>query len=131
MIRVDKASDSGPRGGGGGGFGARGGGGGGGGGGGAGYGSRGGYGAPPMTYGAPPAQGGYPAPNMYQQYGRGYPAPQQGYGAPPPQGECPGVGTKPMSLGLTEAGYAAPGPYGYPDQTQQPGGQQPQGGRGY
>ncbi|TIC93716.1 Cold-inducible RNA-binding protein [Colletotrichum higginsianum] len=68
-IRVDKASDNGPRGGGGGGF--RGGGGGFGGG-------RGGYGgAPPAPYGAAP--GGYPVgvPNMYQQqqpaYGRGYP----------------------------------------------------------
>ncbi|KAF6839902.1 RNA recognition domain-containing protein [Colletotrichum plurivorum] len=68
-IRVDKASDNGPRGGGfRGGFG----------------GGRGGYGAPPMQYGGQP--GGYPVPNMYQQpaYGRGYP-PQQPYGAAPPQ----------------------------------------------
>ncbi|KAJ0160335.1 Cold-inducible RNA-binding protein [Colletotrichum tanaceti] len=104
-IRVDKASDNGPRGGGGGGF--RGGGGGFGGG-------RGGYGgAPPAPYGAAP--GGYPVgvPNMYQQqqpaYGRGYP-PQQPYGAPPQDG-----------------GYAPQAPYGY----QQDPSQQPQGGRGY
>ncbi|KAK6213977.1 RNA recognition domain-containing protein [Colletotrichum tabaci] len=102
-IRVDKASDNGPRGGGGGGF--RGGGFGGG---------RGGYGgAPPAPYGAAP--GGYPVgvPNMYQQqqpaYGRGYP-PQQPYGAPPQDG-----------------GYAPQAPYGY----QQDPSQQPQGGRGY
>ncbi|KAK2778212.1 glycine-rich RNA-binding protein [Colletotrichum kahawae] len=93
-IRVDKASDNGPRGGG-----FRGGFGGGGGG-------RGGYGAPPMPYGGAP--GGYPVgvPNMYQQqpaYGRGYP-PQQQYGAPPQDG-----------------GYAAPpAGYGYPDPSQQP-----------
>ncbi|KZL67092.1 glycine-rich RNA-binding protein (cold response protein 2) [Colletotrichum tofieldiae] len=101
-IRVDKASDNGPRGGGGGGF--RGGFGGG----------RGGYGgAPPVPYGAAP--GGYPVgvPNMYQQqqqpaYGRGYP-PQQPYGAPPQDG-----------------GYAPQAPYGYQDPSQQP-----QGGRGY
>ncbi|GKT40110.1 cold-inducible RNA-binding protein [Colletotrichum spaethianum] len=101
-IRVDKASDNGPRGGGGGG-GFRGGFGGG----------RGGYGgAPPVPYGAAP--GGYPVgvPNMYQQqqpaYGRGYP-PQQPYGAPPQDG-----------------GYAPQAPYGYQDPSQQP-----QGGRGY
>ncbi|KAK1757626.1 glycine-rich RNA-binding protein 4 [Echria macrotheca] len=80
-IRVDKASDTGPRGGGG-----RGGGG---------FG-RGGYpqvpvGGSPMqgiAYGAPQQPYGMP-PNMYAQpYGRGYapqPAPT-GYGAPPPQG---------------------------------------------
>ncbi|KAL0936501.1 glycine-rich RNA-binding protein (cold response protein 2) [Colletotrichum truncatum] len=93
-IRVDKASDNGPRGGGGG-FGRGGFGGG-----------RGGYGAPPMPYGGAP--GGYPVgvPNMYQQpaYGRGYP-PQQPYGAaPPPQ----------------DGGYPAPAGYGYPDPSQQP-----------
>lgn len=77
-IRVDKASDNGPRGGGrggGGGFGGRGGYGGGGGGhygggpqGGQGYGGGGG--------------------NMYAPapYGRGYNQPQPGYGAPPQQG---------------------------------------------
>ncbi|KAF9876458.1 putative RNA recognition domain-containing protein [Colletotrichum karsti] len=93
-IRVDKASDNGPRGGGGG-FGRGGFGGGRGGG---------GYGG-----GAPMQYGGYaPAPNMYQQqpqYGRGYP-PQQPYGVPPQDG-----------------GYAAPPPagYGYPaDPSQQP-----------
>ncbi|TDZ65915.1 Cold-inducible RNA-binding protein [Colletotrichum trifolii] len=92
-IRVDKASDNGPRGGGGGGF--RGGYGGG----------RGGYGAPPVQqYGGAP--GGYPAPNMYQQpvYGRGYP--QQPYGGAPPQ---------------QDGGYPAPGGYGgYQDPSQQP-----------
>lgn len=68
-IRVDKASDSGPR--------APGGRGGGGGG----YMARGGYGAPPMPYGPPQ---GYPMPGMNmppQPYGRGY-APQPPYGAP-------------------------------------------------
>ncbi|KAK1638334.1 hypothetical protein BDP81DRAFT_392937 [Colletotrichum phormii] len=101
-IRVDKASDNGPRGGGGGGY--RGGFGGGGG--------RGGYGAPPVPYGGAP--GGYGVPNMgYQQqqqpaYGRGYP-PQQPYGGAPPQD-----------------GYAPQAPYGYADPSQQP-----QGGRGY
>ena len=68
-IRVDKASDSGPR--------APGGRGGAGGG----YMARGGYGAPPMPY-VPPQ--GYPMPGMNmppQAYGRGY-APQPPYGAP-------------------------------------------------
>ncbi|UQC86810.1 RNA recognition domain-containing protein [Colletotrichum lupini] len=92
-IRVDKASDNGPRGGGGyrGGFGGGGG--------------RGGYGAPPVPYGGAP--GGYGVPNMgYQQqqpaYGRGYP-PQQPYGGAPPQD-----------------GYAPQAPYGYADPSQQP-----------
>jgi len=83
-IRVDKASDNGPRGGRGGfggGFGGRGGG---------------GFNNGPMQYGGPP-QGGYPmnggGPNMYQQqpmqYGRGG-YPQPGYGSgPPPQGYAP------------------------------------------
>jgi hypothetical protein len=83
-IRVDKASDSGPRGTGFGGGGGRGGG--------QGYGGRGGaYGAAPMPYGGAP-QGYAMAPpnNMYpqqQQYGRGYPVQQQPYGAAP-QGTC-------------------------------------------
>ncbi|UNI14734.1 hypothetical protein JDV02_001335 [Purpureocillium takamizusanense] len=104
-IRVDRASDNGPRHGGG-----RGGGG---------FGGRGGYQAQ-MPYGAVPPQGpgyGGGAPPMYQQvaYGRGYPAPQPGYGVPP-------------------QGYGAP-PYGYADPSQpmvhpqQP--PPPQGGRGY
>lgn len=71
-IRVDKASDNGPRGG----FGR------GGGGGGGGYGRN--FGGP-MPYGMGPPGPGYqmPAPNMYapMPYGRGYP-PQQGYGGP-------------------------------------------------
>lgn len=96
-IRVDKASDTGPRGGGG--FGR-----------GGGYAAgRGGY--PPMAYPAgQPAPGyGMPNPAMYPPvYGRGgYPPQMPAYGTPPPQG------------------YAMPAPYGYPDQ-QQPG-QQPQG----
>lgn len=108
-IRVDKASDNGPRGGFGGG---RGGGGGGYGGG------RGGYGSS-MPYGqGPPAPGGYGSgapPNVYQApYGRGYPPQQQqqqqAYGAPP-------------------QGYGAP-QYGY-DPSQQAPQQPPQGGRGY
>ncbi|KAK3394579.1 hypothetical protein B0H63DRAFT_50887 [Podospora didyma] len=112
-IRVDKASDSGPRGGGGGGRG------------GGGY-SRGGYGQVPsygapqqQAYGAPQQQAYGMPPNMYapQPYGGGRGYPQQA-GAP--------------------AGYAAPpqgwgNPYTYPDpqqgqqQQQQPpnqGGQQ-------
>jgi len=81
-IRVDKASDTGPRGGG------RGGGGG--------FGGRGGYGGLPagaphaanFGYGAPPAQPYGMAPGMYSQpYGRGYgQAAPQAYGAPPQQG---------------------------------------------
>ncbi|RDA94188.1 hypothetical protein CP533_6556 [Ophiocordyceps camponoti-saundersi (nom. inval.)] len=119
MIRVDKASDNGPRGGG---YGGRGNG--------SGYGGgRGGY-PVPMSYGMPP-QAGYPvaAPHMYapMAYGRGYPPHQPGYNVPP-------------------QGYGAP-PYGYPDpsqqqppqvlpqqqqqQPQQPPPLPPQGGRGY
>ncbi|KJZ76699.1 hypothetical protein HIM_04035 [Hirsutella minnesotensis 3608] len=117
MIRVDKASDNGPRGG----FGGRGGG--------QGFGGRGGYPAP-MPYGVHPQAGGYPmsGPQMYgMPYGRGYAPPQPGYNVPP-------------------QGYAAP-PYGYADPSQQqpqggvpPQQQQqqqpqaplpPQGGRGY
>ncbi|KAK5655028.1 hypothetical protein OQA88_6787 [Cercophora sp. LCS_1] len=105
-IRVDKASDTGPRGGG------RGGGGG--------FG-RGGYGqmpvgGPPMSglaYGAPQQQAYGMPPNVYAQpYGRGYAqAAPAGYGAPPPQGWA--------------------NPYTYPDPSQQA--QQhapPQGGQG-
>ncbi|KAF4124046.1 glycine-rich RNA-binding protein [Geosmithia morbida] len=71
VIRVDKASDNGPRGGGRGGYGGRGG----------------GFHGAPMPYGAAPVPGyamgvPYPVP-----YGRGY-APQPGYGAPP-QGFVP------------------------------------------
>lgn len=83
-IRVDKASDTGPRGGGGGGRG------------GGGYG-RGGYGGQSQMGGSPHMQGmqfggapqqPYGAPNMYgQSYGRGYqPAAAPAYGAPPQQG---------------------------------------------
>ncbi|KAK8056854.1 RNA recognition domain-containing protein [Apiospora rasikravindrae] len=70
-IRVDRASDTGPRGGGG-----RGG-----------FSGRGGYGAPPMPYGGQPAYG-MPNQAMYAPaYGRGaYPPQQAGYGTPPPQG---------------------------------------------
>ncbi|KAK4449437.1 glycine-rich RNA-binding protein 4 [Podospora aff. communis PSN243] len=82
-IRVDKASDTGPRGGGrggGGGFGGRGG-----------YsgvpvgaphGGFGGYAAPaPQAYGMPPGMYG-----GQQAYGRGYPQAPQAYGAAPQQG---------------------------------------------
>ncbi|KAF4594642.1 hypothetical protein GQ602_000255 [Ophiocordyceps camponoti-floridani] len=73
MIRVDKASDNGPRGG----YGGRGNG--------AAYGGRGGY-PVAMSYGMPP-QAGYavPTPHMYAPmgYGRGYPPPQPGYNVPP------------------------------------------------
>lgn len=79
QIRVDKASDTGPRGG------VYGGGRGSGGG----FGGRGGYGAPQMPYGGQPGYG-MPAPQgMYNQMpygGRGgyqQPPPQQGYGTPP------------------------------------------------
>ncbi|KAM0305686.1 hypothetical protein ACHAPM_002071 [Fusarium culmorum] len=104
-IRVDKASDNGPRGG----FGR-------GGGGGGGYGRN--FGGP-MPYGMGPPGPGYqmPAPNMYapMPYGRGYP-PQQGYGGPP-------------------QGYMPPQQqYGYHDPSQQIPPQQQQhhqGGRGY
>lgn len=118
-IRVDKASDNGPRGGGG--FG-------GGRGGGQQFGGRGGYPMQAPYGGAPPGQG-YPmaAPNMYNPmpYGRGYQQqPQGGYDMPP-------------------QGYAAP-QYGYGDpsqqqgqpmppqgQQQQPSPQPPGNGRGY
>ncbi|KAF5025750.1 hypothetical protein F66182_2172 [Fusarium sp. NRRL 66182] len=106
-IRVDKASDNGPRGG----FGR----------GGPGYGR--GFGGP-VPYGMGPPGPGYqvPAPNMYapMPYGRGYPPPQQGYGAPP-QGM------------MRMNGFVPPQQqFGYPDPSQQqlpP--QPPQGGRGY
>ncbi|OAQ72337.1 O-methyltransferase, family 3 [Pochonia chlamydosporia 170] len=112
-IRVDKASDNGPRGGYGGGRG-----------GGQGFGGRGGY-AAPMPYGLPQQPPGYPvaAPQMYAPvaYGRPYPQPQPAYGMPP-------------------QGYGVP-PYGYADPSQQQGAPMPQqhqppapppqGGRGY
>lgn len=72
-IRVDKASDSGPRGGGrgGGGYGR------------GGYGQQmGGYGAPQQPYGIPQQAYGQP----YGRGGYGAPAPAP-YGAPPQQGE--------------------------------------------
>ena len=73
-IRVDKASDSGPRGGGGsGGFGGRGG-----------YPARAGYGGMPMAYAGQPAPG-YGMPAMYAPAAY---QPQPGYGTPP-QGEAP------------------------------------------
>ncbi|CAK7227565.1 hypothetical protein SEUCBS140593_006621 [Sporothrix eucalyptigena] len=114
-IRVDRASDAGPRGG----FSGRGGPGG--------YGQRGGYGGgQPMhqvPYGVPP-QGYMQGPPMYgQSYGRGGYPPQGQYGGQPVQGWGQPV-------------------YGYPDMQQQvPPGQQPpqqppqqqppQGGQGY
>ncbi|KAF4469946.1 glycine-rich RNA-binding [Fusarium albosuccineum] len=103
-IRVDKASDNGPRGG----FGR----------GGPGFGRGGGGFGGPMPYGMGPPGPGYPvpAPNMYapMPYGRGYPPPQPAYGTPP-------------------QGYVAPQQYGYPDPSQQqmPPQGPPQGGRGY
>ncbi|EYB30746.1 hypothetical protein QX201_000544 [Fusarium graminearum] len=108
-IRVDKASDNGPRGG----FGR-------GGGGGGGYGRN--FGGP-MPYGMGPPGPGYqmPAPNMYapMPYGRGYP-PQQGYGGPP-QGYMP-----PQQ----QYGYHDPSQQ-IPPQQQQQQQQHHQGGRGY
>ncbi|KAG6005209.1 hypothetical protein E4U21_000338 [Claviceps maximensis] len=101
-IRVDKASDSGPRGGFGG---SRGGG--------SGFGGRGGF-QVPMGYGHPHQAQAYPvaAPQMYAPvaYGRPYPPPQPGYGMPP------------QGYGVPQYGYADP------SQQHQP---PPQGGRGY
>ncbi|KAI5918510.1 hypothetical protein F4810DRAFT_715399 [Camillea tinctor] len=73
-IRVDKASDTGPRGGA---FGGRGG-----------YAPRGGYAQPQMPYASGHPGYGMPNPAMYQPvYGRGaYPPQQVAYGTPPPQG---------------------------------------------
>lgn len=89
-IRVDKASDTGPRGGSGGGRG-----------GGGGFGGRGGY-ANQMPYGAPAPAQGYPMnpqQGMYAPvaYGRGYAPPQQqpGYGAPPQAYGAPQYGYDP------------------------------------
>ena len=115
-IRVDKASDSGPRGGGGGGgFGGRGG-----------YPARGGYGAVPMAYAGQPAPG-YGMPAMYAP--AGYQS-QPGYGTPP-QGETlshPGHGRSGVLCVLNPSsapGYAMPATYMYPNQ--QPGQPMPQG----
>ncbi|KAL6358247.1 hypothetical protein LRP88_08429 [Fusarium phalaenopsidis] len=102
-IRVDKASDNGPRGGfgrGGGGFGR-------------------GFGGP-MPYGMGPPGPGYqvPPPNMYapMPYGRGYPPPQQ-----------QAYGTPPQGFVAPQFGYPDPSQQQLPPQPQQP----PQGGRGY
>lgn len=110
-IRVDKASDTGPRGG----YGARGGS--------PAFGQRGGYGAVPQmaAYGMPPQQQ-YPMqgqPAYGQAYARGgYPQQMQQmpqYAAAPAQGW-----------------QQAPVAYGYPDQSGQPQQQgPPQGGQGY
>ncbi|EFW99582.1 glycine-rich RNA-binding protein [Grosmannia clavigera kw1407] len=109
-IRVDRASDSGSRGG----FSGRGGGGG--------YAPRGGYGGGQQMHQAPygAAPQGYQmgGPPVYQQYGRGgYPPQVPQYGGQPNQGWGQPV-------------------YGYPDQQQSPPQQQgqqqpPQGGQGY
>ncbi|KAH6898468.1 RNA recognition domain-containing protein [Thelonectria olida] len=107
VIRVDRASDNGPRGG----FGR----------GGGGYGRGGGFNQQPVQYGGMPAPGyQVPAPNMYapMQYGRGYPPPQPGYGAPPQGYGAPPYGYPDPS----QQGQAPPGG---------PQGQPPQGGRGY
>ncbi|KAL2756911.1 hypothetical protein ACRALDRAFT_1069614 [Sodiomyces alcalophilus JCM 7366] len=107
QIRVDKASDSGPRGGG---FG---------GGRGGGYGGRGGYGSGgPMPYAAAPAQG-YPmaAPNMYAPaYGGrgGFVPPPAAYGMPPqghPQGK---IHFAPSSGSFRRLTRRPPDPYGHP-----------------
>ncbi|KAG5977988.1 hypothetical protein E4U55_006446 [Claviceps digitariae] len=134
-IRVDKASDNGPRGGFGGGRG-----------GGSGFGGRGGY-PPPMGYGHPHQAAGYPpaAPQMYAPvaYGRPYP-PQPGYGVPlqgkmsklaPDTLVCSLVSLFDMRVSVPlikksyQTGYGVP-QYGYadPSQQQQP---PPPGGRGY
>ncbi|KAK3937116.1 glycine-rich RNA-binding protein 4 [Diplogelasinospora grovesii] len=122
-IRVDKASDTGPRGGGRGGGGGGGGGYSRGGGGGGGYGQSmqqpmgGGSPMPGIAYGAP-QQAYAMQPNMYNQggYGRGGYAPQAaptGYVAPQQQGW-----------------QQAPAPYGYADPSQQGQQQQPPQGNG-
>lgn len=120
IIRVDKASDNGPRRGFGGGRG-------GGGGFGGGYGVGRGFGGP-QQFGGPPGQGyGMGGQNMYNApmgYGRGGFAPQQmGYGAPPPQ------------QGFQGQGYPVYDPSQQQQQQQQqpppPQQQPPQGGRGY
>ncbi|KAI6093935.1 hypothetical protein F4821DRAFT_7705 [Hypoxylon rubiginosum] len=102
-IRVDKASDTGPRGGSG-----RG----------SPYAPRGGYGQQPqMPYAAgQPVAYGMPNPMMYQPaYGRGGYPPQQAYGTPPPQGYAP---------------YGYPDPQQQQGQQgQHPQQQQPQGGQ--
>ncbi|PFH56534.1 hypothetical protein XA68_16356 [Ophiocordyceps unilateralis] len=112
-IRVDKASDNGPRGG----YGGRGNS--------TAYG-RGGY-PVPMSYGIPP-QAGYPvaAPHMYapMAYGRGYPPPQPGYNVPP------------QGYGAPPYGYPDPSQQQPPQVLQQQQQQPPplppqQGGRGY
>ncbi|KAI1382321.1 hypothetical protein F4677DRAFT_23057 [Hypoxylon crocopeplum] len=97
-IRVDRASDTGPRGGGG-----RGGS----------YASRGGYAQPQMPYAAgQPVAYGMPNTMMYPQaYGRGGYPPQPAYGTPPPQGYAP---------------YGYPDPQQQQQQQQQQQGQQPQ-----
>lgn len=113
-IRVDKASDTGPRGGGGGGF--RGG-----------YsGGRGGYASPqmPQMYGMHPQQQQqqYGAPQMYPSpYGRGgYPQQVPGYGAPPAQGW--------QAAAAHPGYYADPSGQVPPQQHQQAPPQNPQGG---
>ncbi|KAG6028756.1 hypothetical protein E4U41_000590 [Claviceps citrina] len=140
-IRVDKASDNGPRGGFGGGRGGA-----------SGFGGRGAY-AAPMGYGHPHQGAGYPvaAHQMYAPvpYGRPYPQPQPGYGMPP-QGKTSssrktlafhliGLICAPITdEEIVSQGYGVP-QYGYADPSQQqphmaqqhqppPG---PQGGRGY
>ncbi|KAK4192668.1 glycine-rich RNA-binding protein 4 [Podospora australis] len=99
QIRVDKASDTGPRGGG------RGG---------PGYG-RGGFAPAPVSYGAP-QQYGMP-PNVYgQAYGRGGypPVPQAGYVAPPAQGwQQPYGYPDPSQQGQHQPQTQGPGHGGY------------------
>ncbi|KAI0016467.1 hypothetical protein F4780DRAFT_677511 [Xylariomycetidae sp. FL0641] len=94
-IRVDKASDTGPKGGAagqGGGYPPRGG----------------GYPQPQMPYAGGQMAYGMPNPAMY--------APAYGRGGYPPQ---------PAPYGTPPQGYAMPAPYGYPDPQQQPQSQQP------
>lgn len=117
QIRVDKASDTGPRGGG---FGR---------GGGGGFGGRGGYGAPQMAYGGQP--GYMPGPPMYGQMpygGRGgypqQPQPQQGYGTPP-------QGYMQPQYGYADPSQQQPGQQPMPQQYQQAPPMPPQAGRGY
>lgn len=108
-IRVDKASDTGPRGGGG--YAARGTS--------PAFGQQGGYGAmPQMGYGVPPQQQ-YPMQGQQAAYGQGYghggyPQQMQGYSGAPAQGW-----------------QQAPVAYGYDQTGQQQQQQPPQGGRGY
>lgn len=119
-IRVDKASDNGPRGGGrGGGFG------------GPGYSRGGGYGGSPqgMRYPGPPQQYGAPSNGYGQPYSRGYQQAAPAYGAPPPQQGW--VQQPPAPYGYADAPQQGQGQYPPQQQPAPPQSQPPQEGHGY